>query len=201
MKIYKFANVIVVLEVSNGLFGASQVNGEIIEKFSGGTSLNGNISFTLNGDLKFGRYNVYASQPDDRLYKGIENITSFETSPHVDLSISKSSDRDSYFVGDNGTFTIKVHSLGIDAHDVEYKDILPDVFEIIDYSASKGTFANNVRSIPYVQNSSETLMLKVNLTKAGAFINIVNVTTGDEDVNSSNNVTNKTVSVKNFVGL
>ena len=185
-----------------GLLGASEISGDVIQEFSGRTGLYGNISFTLNSDLKPGTYNVYASHPDDRLYKGIENTTRFEITPQVDLSISKSSDRDSYFVGDTATYTITLNSLGTDAHDVDVREILPEGFEIIEYNASKGEFSDNVWYIELLEEgSSATLTVKVKLTNNGTFTNTVNVTSRENDTNQTNNVANKTITVKNYVDL
>ena len=111
------------------MLGAS-ISGEVVEKLTGRTGLYGNISFTLSSGLKPGKYNVYASHPDDRLYKGIQNNTRFEILPHVDLKITKSSDKDSYFVGDIATFKITVTSLGTDASNVIVNEILPESFNI-----------------------------------------------------------------------
>jgi len=186
---------------ANDLLGAS-ISGDIIQKLNGRTGLYGNISFDLTGDLKPGKYNVYASHPDDWLYKSIENLTSFVILPHVDLEITKSSDKDTYFVGNTATFTITVTSLGTDAHNVIVKEILPDSFEIIDFKASEGSFKNNTWSgFDVLQETSQTLLLKVKLTKTGTFTNIVNVTTTDNDTDLSNNVANKTVNVIDYVDL
>lgn len=195
-------NVTVAREDYMGLLGATEINGDVIQEFSGRTGLYGNISFTLNGDLKPGTYNVYASHPDDRLYKGIENTTRFEITPQVDLKVTKSSDRDSYFVGDTATYTITLESLGTDAHDVDVREILPDGFEIIDYNTSKGEFGANVWYIELLEEgSTATLTVKVKLHANGTFTNIVNVTSRENDTNHTNNIANKTITVKNYVDL
>ena len=49
--------------------------------------------------------------------------------------------------------------------------------------------------------ASETLILKVKLTKTGTFTNIVNVTTTDNDTDLSNNIANKTVKAIDFVDI
>ena len=186
---------------ANNLLGAS-IQGDVVQKLTGRTGLYGNITFTLSGNLKPGKYNVYASHPDDRLYKGIQNLTSFEILPRVDLSILKSSDKDSYFVGDTATFTITVTSLGSDAHNVVVHEIIPDSFKLVSYKTSKGTFDNNMWFISNVEGGAfETLILKVKLTKTGTFTNIVNVTTSDNDTDLSNNIANKTVKAIDFVDI
>ena len=195
-------DVVVAREVDNGLLGASEISGDVIKQFNGRTGIYGNISFTLTGDLKPGKYNVYASHPDDRLYKGIENSTRFEISPQVNLEITKDSDRDSYFVGDIATYTITVKSLGTDAHNVKIDEILPEGMEIDSYTASKGEFGDNVWYIETLESkSSETLTVKVKLTTNGTFTNVVNVTSVENDTDPSDNVANKTITVKNYVDL
>ena len=186
---------------ANDLLAAS-INGDIIKEFSGRTGLYGNITFELTGDLQPGKYNVYAEHPEDWLYKQIENSTSFEILSYVDLSIEKSSDKDSYFVGDIATYTITLNSLGSEAHNVVVREILPFAHEIISYTASKGEFKNNTWSIPLLGRSlSETLVLKVLLTSNGTFTNSVNVTTTDNETNLTNNYANKTITVKHFIDL
>lgn len=198
----QIVDVIITREADDGRLMASPISGDIIKKSTGRTGLYGNLSMTLTGDLKPGMYNVYASHPDDKLYKGIENSTRFEISPQVDLSIKKSSDRDSYFVGDTATFTITLESLGTDAHDVNVTEIMPQGFELIAYTASKGSYSGNVWSIPTVsQGATETLKLKVKLNQIGTFTNRVNVTCLENDTDSSNNAANKTVKVKAYVDL
>lgn len=198
----QIVNVTIAREEYSGLLGASEISGDVIRQFSGRTGLYGNISFALTGDLKPGTYNVYASHPDDRLYKGIENHTRFEITPQVDLKITKSSDRDSYFVGDTATYTIIVESLGTDAHDVDVREILPEGFEIIDYTATKGEFGDNVWYIPEMaEGAKETLTVKVKLDRNGTFTNIVTVSSKEEDINESDNVANRTITVKNYVDL
>ena len=170
-------DVIVAREEDTGLLGATEINGEVIKQFNGRTGLYGNISFTLTGNLKPGKYNVYASHPDDRLYKGIENITSFEISPQVNLKITKDSDRDSYLAGDTATYTITVKSQGTAAHDVRVEEKLPEEFEVLSYTTSKREFADNIWIIGSLEtNATATLTLKVNVTTNGTFTNIVNVT-------------------------
>ena len=51
------------------------------------------------------------------------------------------------------------------------------------------------------ENSTETLTIKVKLTANGTFTNIVNVTSQEEDINTTNNIANATVTVKNYADL
>ena len=194
-------NLTVTRESDSELLTASMV-GDVVWELSGRTGLYGNISFVLSGDIKSGKYNVYASHPDDKLYKGIENNTRFEISPQVDLSISKSSDRDSYFVGDIATYTITLKSLGSDAHDIKVNEILPKSFKIIGYTSTAGKFQGNVWSIPFMEGkTTQKLTIKVKVTENGTFTNTVNVTSLENDTNPQNNIANKTVSVRTYVDL
>ena len=194
-------NLIITRERDPGPLMAS-MSGDIVQEFSGRTGLYGNISFVLSGNLKSGKYNVYASHPDDRLYKGIENNTRFEISALLDLSIKKSSDRDSYFVGDLATYTITLESLGSDAHDIKVNEILPKGLVIVDYNATAGKFNGSVWSIPFMeQQSTQKLTIKVKMTENGTFTNTVNVTSRENDTDLSNNIANKTVTVKTYVDL
>ncbi|MBE6503482.1 MAG: DUF11 domain-containing protein [Methanobrevibacter sp.] len=186
---------------ANDLLSAT-INGDIIKEFSGRTGLYGNITFELLGDLKPGKYNVYAEHPEDWLYKQIENITSFTILPQVDVSIEKTSDKDSYLVGEIATYTITLNSLGSEAHNVVVREILPIAHKIIDYKASKGKFENNIWSIPVLgRGATETLVLRVLLTSNGTFTNSVNVTTSDNETNLTNNYANRTIIVKHFIDL
>ena len=194
-------DLIISREDDSALLSAT-VLGDVVKQYTGRTGLYGNLSYNLIGDLKPGKYNVYASHPDDMLYKAIENSTTFEISPQVDLNISKSSDRDTYFVGETATYTININSLGTDAHNVSVKEILPNSFIVLNAVTSKGTFANNIWSIPLLeQESNATLTITVKLTTNGTFINIVNVTSSDDDLNLSNNVANNTINVKPLIDL
>ena len=186
---------------ANDLLSAT-INGDIIKEFSGRTGLYGNITFELLGDLKPGKYNVYAEHPEDWLYKQIENITTFTILPQVDVSIEKTSDKDSYLVGEIATYTITLNSLGSEAHNVVVREILPIAHKIIDYKASKGKFENNIWSIPVLgRGATETLVLRVLLTSNGTFTNSVNVTTSDNETNLTNNYANRTIIVKHFIDL
>lgn len=183
---------------SNGLLGAPLFDGEIVHDELYKTGHYGNVSLRLRG-LKPGTYTVYAEHPENTLYTYINNVTRFEIFPYVDLSIEKSSDKDSYFVGDIATYTITVSSLGSDAKNVVVNEMLPDSLEIISYDASKGSFniTSKIWSIGTLK-SEETanLILKVKMTAEGTFTNTVNVTCDDEDVNLTNNAANNTVVVK-----
>ena len=183
-------------KVSNTL-SASTIDGDVVYNQSLFTGLYGNITIELVG-LPVGKYQAYAEHKEDMLYKSINNETRFEILPQVDLSIIKSSDKDSYFVGDVATYTIFVESLDKNATDVTVSEILPDSFEILSYNLTKGSFNPNnknwfIGELKTKENA--TLTLKVRLTKGGIYTNIVNVTSKEPDVNLTNNVANKTITV------
>ena len=185
---------------SNGLLGVPEFDGDIIHDGVYKTNYLGAVSLDLVG-LEPGTYTVYAEHPENTLYTFINNVTRFEISPYVDLSISKSSDRDSYLVGDIATFEISVESLGSDASNVVVSEMLPNSFDIISYTASKGEFNTSDKSWKIGSLKSEekaTLTLKVKVTEIGTFTNTVNVTSDDEDVNLTNNIANATIKVENI---
>ena len=185
---------------SNGLLGVPEFDGDIIHDGVYKTNYLGAVSLDLVG-LEPGTYTVYAEHPENTLYTFINNVTRFEISPYVDLSITKSSDRDSYLVGDIATFEISVESLGSDASNVVVSEMLPDSFDIISYTVSKGEFNTSDKSWKIGSLKSEekaTLTLKVKVTEIGTFTNTVNVTSDDEDVNLTNNIANATIKVENI---
>lgn len=185
---------------ANGILGAPEFDGDIIHDEVYKTNYLGAVSLDLVG-LEPGTYTVYAEHPEDTLYTFINNVTRFEISPYVDLNISKSSDRDSYLVGDIATFEITVESLGSDASNLVVSEMLPDSFNIISYTVSKGEFntTDKVWRIESLKSEEKaTLTLKVRVTENGTFTNTVNVTSDDEDVNLTNNIANATVKVESI---
>ena len=161
------------------------------------TNLMGAISHNLTGYLP-GVYKVVATHHDSANYTEITNTTFFEILPQVDVSVTKTSDKDVYIRGEDATFTIKVNSIGSNATNVKVKDILPKSLKYVSDSATKGTYdpVNNVWNIGFMPHgASETLKLIVKTTQIGTFNNIVNVTCAERDWDLSNNVDNKTIHV------
>ena len=145
-----------------------------------------------------GVYNVSASHPEDMFYTVIDNSTTFRVLPHVDVSVTKTSNKDVYFVGENAIFTITVNSVGTNATDVKVKDILPKSFEFVSANATQGTY-NSTTNEWYIgflpHGASKTLTLIIKTTQLGTYDNVVNATCYEKDWNLSNNVDNKTIHV------
>jgi len=178
-------------------------DGKVFE-YSGKTNMNGSVSFPItkenmsDGQFHPGIYTVNAEHPDDDIYTYISNSTKFTILPHVDISVTKTSNKDVYIIGENATFTIRVSGVGTNATDVRVKDILPDSLKFVSYTATKGTYdsVNNEWYIGFLPHlGSETLTLTVLTTKLGTYDNVVNVTSAERDWNLSNNVDNKTIHV------
>ena len=178
--------------------------GNKVYEYEGKTDMYGNVLLSIkkenlsDGQYHPGVYDVIASHPGDAIYTAIENRTSFRILPHVDLSVTKTSNKDVYFVGENAIFTIRVYGVGTNATNVRVKDILPKSLKFISASATRGSYdsINNEWYIGFLPHEgSETLTLTVKTTELGTFDNVVNVTCDEEDWNMSNNVDNKTIHV------
>ena len=178
--------------------------GNKVYEYEGKTDMYGNVLLSIkkenlsDGQYHPGVYDVIASHPGDAIYTAIENRTSFRILPHVDLSVTKTSNKDVYFVGENAIFTIRVYGVGTNATNVRVKDILPKSLKFVSASATRGSYdsINNEWYIGFLPHEgSETLTLTVKTTELGTFDNVVNVTCDENDWNLSNNVDNKTIHV------
>ncbi len=178
--------------------------GNKVYEYEGKTDMYGNVLLSIKkenlseGQYRPGVYDVTASHPDDTIYTAIENRTSFRILPHVDVSVTKTSNKDVYFVGENAIFTIRVYGVGTNATNVRVKDILPKSLKFISASATRGSYdsINNEWYIGFLPHEGlETLTLTVKTTELGTFDNVVNVTCDEKDWNMSNNVDNKTIHV------
>ena len=179
-------------------------DGSQVFTFSGNTDMSGNVLIYLtkenltDGEFHPGVYNVTAAHPDDNLYTAIENSTTFTILPQVDVSVTKTSNKDVYYVGENAIFTITVNSIGTNASNVTVEDILPSQLTYVSASATQGSYdpETNVWDIGFMPHgSSQTLTLTVLTTETGDYNNIVNVTCTERDWNLTNNVDNKTIHV------
>ncbi|WP_295115891.1 CARDB domain-containing protein [uncultured Methanobrevibacter sp.] len=178
-------------------------DGKVFE-YTGKTNMYGSVAFPItkenmsDGQFHPGVYTLTAEHPNDDIYTYISNSTKFTILPNVDVSVTKTSDKDVYIIGENATFTIRVSGVGTNATDVRVKDILPDSLKFVSYTATKGTYdsVNNEWYIGFLPHlGSETLTLTVLTTKLGTYDNVVNVTSAERDWNLSNNVDNKTIHV------
>ena len=173
-------------------------------EYSGKTDMYGNILIAIakenltDGEFHPGVYNIYAHHPDDSQYTEIYNSTTFRVLPHVDVSVTKTSNKDVYIKGENAVFTITVSGVGTNATNVTVRDILPQSFKYVDSSASKNNY-NPITNEWYIgflpHGASETLKLIVKTTELGTFDNVVIVNCTERDWNLSNNRDNKTIHV------
>ncbi|MBQ9025895.1 MAG: DUF11 domain-containing protein [Methanobrevibacter sp.] len=82
------------------------------------------------------------------------------------------------------------------ASDVRVNEILPDAFELIRATESKGHYINDIWFIDELDvNEVVNLEMITKIIKTGNFTNVVNVTCNEYDYNSSNSKTNKSVFV------
>ena len=122
-----------------------------------------------------------------------------EVQPLVDVSVVKTVDREVYFIGEIVVWTVKVANAfnGSTATDVKLYEALPDQFTLINYTATKGTYANDVWTIGTMANGTEeTLILYTRALTNGTFTNYVNVTCNETEWNYTNNYDNETVIIK-----
>ncbi|WP_405294591.1 hypothetical protein [Methanobrevibacter sp.] len=178
--------------------------GNKVFEYKDNTDIFGNVLIALKkenlteGEFHPGIYYVEANHPDDYIYTAIHNSTTFKVLPHVDVSITKTSDKDIYIVGENAVFTITVHGVGTNATNVVVKDILPKSLKYVDSHATKNAYNSTTNEwyigfLPHGKN--ETLTLTVKTTELGTFDNVVTVNCTEKDWNQSNNKDNKTIHV------
>ena len=121
-----------------------------------------------------------------------DNVTAH---PIVDLSINKTSKTSTstnvVSVGDVIVYTISVHNYGpSDATEVIVNEALSELVEAIGITATAGTYdpAAGIWNIGTLANgSSATLTIRVKVIGNGTIVNVVNVTSGENDTNKSNN--------------
>ena len=110
-----------------------------------------------------------------------------EVQPIVDVSVIKTSDKAVYFVGDVVVWTIKVANAfnGSAATNVKMNDVLPSEFTLINYTATKGAYANGVWTIGSMENGTEeTLTIYSRAIVKGTYTNYANVTCNEILLNS-----------------
>ncbi|WP_171776176.1 DUF11 domain-containing protein [Methanobrevibacter ruminantium] len=127
--------------------------------------------------------------------------TPIDVQPIVDLSTTKTSNKDVYFLDDTAVWTITVHNAwnGTNATNVVIDELFPSEFEIINYTTTKGRYDPSARAwtIDFMENgTTETLVITSVATVVTPFVdNPVNVTSDERDWNLSNNPSNKSVKV------
>ena len=121
-----------------------------------------------------------------------------DVQPIVDVSLVKTAEKGVYFVGDVVVWTIKVANAfnGSAATNVKMNDVLPSQFTLINYTATKGTYANGVWTIGTMANGTEeTLTIYSRAIVKGNYTNYANVTCNETEWNYTNNFDNATVKV------
>ena len=169
-----------------------------------------NRATDANGTYSLEIYRDISTIP--RLKPGNHTITSYNgrtneyvtnrviiKEPVCDLSITKTANASSIYIGDGVKWTINVLNNGpCDAHGVLVTDALPSGIKYVSYNASKG-FYDEKRGIWTIDNltigESITLDLYCIALEEGLFTNEVNVTCNETDINLSNNYANSTVEV------
>ena len=167
--------------------------GKVVRTETVRTDYEGNYTFDVDGFAP-GNYTVKAYHPEDRNYKYIGVLTSFEVLPYVDINITKTVDNYYTIVGNNVTFTVTVSNAdnSSNATNIKVKDLIPGAANLIlvDSTVTKGTFnqADYSWTIDKLANgTSETLTLVFKTTTLGKFNNTVNVTCDEDEWNYTNN--------------
>ncbi|WP_407374826.1 right-handed parallel beta-helix repeat-containing protein, partial [Methanobrevibacter sp.] len=168
------------------------------------TNITGAVNVTLSKSQlrKVGTYRVVATHPEDWNYKEITNTTNFRILGYVDLSVTKTSDKDVYTVGDGVTWIITVTNAynSTTATFVNVTDVVPSQFEFsnANCTATQGSYskATNLWEIGTLLPSQVvTLTIKSIAKERGTFDNKANVVSNETDWNETNNEDNKTVNV------
>ena len=162
------------------------------------TDIYGNVSVTLPKGLAPGWYNVLSEHPEDNLYKYINNASLFLISD-VDIGVTKTSNLDELFLGENVVWTIVVTNHGtVNATNVTMKDLLPEGLTYISSIATVGSYnpnAGNWNIGTLAGGQSVTLNITATTTKLGIINNIAVVNCTEPDINLTNNRDNKTIKV------
>ena len=171
----------------------SNETGKVVRTVSVKTDAYGNYTLNVTGFAP-GNYTVKAYHPEDRNYKYIGDLTSFEILPYVDINITKTVDSYYTIVGNNVTFTVTVSNAGnaSNASNIKVKDVIPRAanLELVKSTVTKGTFSQADWSwtIDKLANgTSETLTLVFKTTTLGKFNNTVNVICAEDEWNYTNN--------------
>ncbi|NLA23737.1 MAG: DUF11 domain-containing protein, partial [Bacteroidales bacterium] len=123
----------------------------------------------------------------------------------ADLSITKTVDNSTPYVGDNITFTVTITNEGpSDALNIFAEDLLPSGYTYISHTVDNGTYNNTtgvwtIASIPYPGTAILTLTAKVNLP-GGNNLNIASITGTDTyDPDPDNNTDSETTNPVNVI--
>ena len=132
-----------------------------------------------------------------------EGNSSINVSTSSDLEIAKMVNTSTPLYKESIKWTIVVKNNGPDkATDVKVCELLPDAFDLVKSTASKGYYLNGIWSIGDL-NVGEMVNLEIitKVVKTGNFTNKVNVTSNEYDYDTSNNEANKSVKVPPAIDL
>jgi uncharacterized repeat protein (TIGR01451 family) len=120
----------------------------------------------------------------------VEYIT--ESTPTVDISVNKTVDHDTAYVGNQVTFTVEVVNHGLDnATEVRISDVLPSGLTYVSHTTGNGVYntATGIWNIgPLSKNATSTLNIVVTSNVAKTYTNIANLSNVNQtDTNSNNN--------------
>ena len=186
------------------LMAPAGITGDVIINGTYKTGLYGNTSSLLS-NLAPGNYSVYADHPEDRLYKQIENSTTFEIIPQVDLQITKTVSNSTPKYKDEITWTITVINHGPSvAENVIVEDVLPNgLVYLYDDSAGEYDSAIGKWNIGDLAQNEEAILVittLVNVTNT-TITNVAVAKSDTYDKNDTNNEANDTITVSPFADL
>ncbi|MDY0315273.1 MAG: hypothetical protein RBR32_09385, partial [Bacteroidales bacterium] len=123
----------------------------------------------------------------------------------ADLSISKTVDNFTPYIGDEVVFTILVTNNGPStAHNVSVNDLLPNGYTYVSSSVTAGIYDENtgdwsISSIPFPGSETLTITARVNLL-SGNYLNIATISQSDQyDPNPSDNTDSETTKPINVI--
>ena len=146
--------------------------------------------------------NVSADEYDYNASNNKDN-SSINVPPSSDLEISKLVSTPTPLYNETIKWIIIVKNNGPDtATDVKVDELLPDAFELVRSTTTKGYYINGIWSIGDL-NIGEIVNLEIitKVVKTGNFTNNVIVTSNEYDYNKSNNEANKSVKVYPAIDL
>ncbi len=146
--------------------------------------------------------NVSADEYDYNASNNKDN-SSINVPPSSDLEISKLVSTPTPLYNETIKWIIIVKNNGPDtATDIKVDELLPDAFELVRSTTTKGYYINGIWSIGDL-NIGEIVNLEIitKVVKTGNFTNNVIVTSNEYDYNKSNNEANKSVKVYPAIDL
>ena len=155
------------------------------------TVTDGKGSQTGVSGLSAGTHNATVTYEGNTEYLGSTNSTTFNVKAALDLTINKTVDKTLVNVSDIVEFTITVTNKGpSNATGVNVTDILDEKLEYINSTASQGTYnqTTHIWTIGNITSGlSVNIKIKAKVLTNGTIPNFANVTSIENDTNTSNN--------------